>query len=123
MFYKRHRMKIFRTLNFVAIGNMLIGPVVALAAPPVVLSTPEDINLKILCPIANILFTIALVVGIIMAIVAAYKYLTSGGDANKVGEAHQTLTYAAIGIGVAILAGSFPTVVGSLLGWATVSRC
>ncbi len=71
----------------------------------------------IACKIANYLFTLALAIGVIYAIVGAFKYMTSGGDSSKVSEAHKTLTWAAVGIAVAILAGSVPGVIASLLGY------
>lgn len=44
------------------------------------------------------------IVAVIMIIIAGFKYLTSGGDANKVGSAKSTLIYAIIGIVIAVLA-------------------
>lgn len=44
------------------------------------------------------------VVAVIMIILAGFKYITSGGDANKVGSAKNTLIYAMVGIAVAALA-------------------
>ena len=41
---------------------------------------------------------------IIMIFVAGFKYMTSGGDANKVGSAKTTLIYAIIGLALAALA-------------------
>ena len=67
------------------------------------------------CKIANYLFTIAMVVGIGAALWAAFQYMTAGGDTSKVSGAHKTLTYAAVGIAVALLAGSVPGLVASLL--------
>jgi hypothetical protein len=39
-----------------------------------------------------------------MIIIAGFKYITSGGDTNKVASAKSTLTYAIIGIVVVALA-------------------
>jgi hypothetical protein len=78
----------------------------------------------IVCKIANYLFTIALVIGVIYALVAAFKYMTAGGDSAKVSEAHKTLTWAAVGIAVAIFAGSLPGVIASLMGYTdTLPNC
>jgi hypothetical protein len=44
------------------------------------------------------------IVAIIMIMVAGFKYLTSAGDANKVGSAKNTLIYALVGVAVAALA-------------------
>ena len=104
-----------RTLRYALAAGALLGPATALAVP-VVANDVDELMINVGCQIVNALFYLALIVGIIMAIVAAYKYLTSGGDTTKVSEAHRTLTYAAVGIGVAILAGSLPLVVWSLFG-------
>lgn len=44
------------------------------------------------------------VVAVIMIMVGGFKYVTSGGDSNKVGNAKETLTYALIGLLIAALA-------------------
>lgn len=54
--------------------------------------------------VVSILSYIVGIVSIIMIIVAGLKYITSGGDANKVGSAKNTLIYAMIGIAIAGLA-------------------
>ncbi len=51
----------------------------------------------------NAALTFAGVVGVILVIVAGYKYLTSGGDAKKLEGAQKTLTYAVIGIILVVL--------------------
>ena len=114
-------LKVFR---YALAAGTLLGPAATFAAQfPIVATDLESFTVRVLCPILDYLFTIALIIGIVMALVAAFKYLTSGGDPNKVTEAHKTLTYAAVGLAVAILAGSLPILVGSLLGWPAVSEC
>ena len=44
------------------------------------------------------------VAAIIMVILGAFKYVTSGGDTNKVTSAKNTIVYALIGLVVAVLA-------------------
>lgn len=44
------------------------------------------------------------VAAIIMVIMGAFKYVTSGGDTNKVTSAKNTIVYALIGLVVAVLA-------------------
>jgi hypothetical protein len=55
--------------------------------------------------------------------VAAFKYLTASGDPEKVKGAGNTLLYAAIAIGVALLARAVPLVVSSFLGATGVTSC
>jgi uncharacterized membrane protein len=52
----------------------------------------------------QILSFIVGIVAIISIILAGFKYITSGGDSNRVGNAKQTLIYAIVGIIVAALA-------------------
>ncbi len=59
-------------------------------------------------------FYFLVVLAIIFVIVAAFKYLTAAGDPEKVKSAGATLLYAAIAIGVGLLARALPLVVGSV---------
>jgi hypothetical protein len=52
----------------------------------------------------NILSIVVGAAAIIMIMVGGFKYITSGGDANKVGNAKNTIVYALIGVAVAALA-------------------
>ncbi len=54
--------------------------------------------------IGNFLFAILLVIAVIFIIFAAYKYLVSGGDPEKVKSASNTLLYALVAVVVALLA-------------------
>jgi Na+-driven multidrug efflux pump len=101
-------------------GGALLLPAVAFAQlkPPASLKilTLDVFWRTTLCNIAGWAFTFAMVVGVIMAIMAGYKYMTARGDPNKVSEAHRTLTYAAVGIAVALIAVAVPNIVIGLLG-------
>ncbi len=46
----------------------------------------------------NILSIIVGIVAVIMMMVGGFRYITSGGDANAVSKAKQTITYAIIGL-------------------------
>jgi len=59
---------------------------------------------KTINTLVNILAMIVGAVGIIMVILAGFKYLTSGGDSTRVANAKSTLIYALIGIAIAALA-------------------
>lgn len=58
---------------------------------------------KIIASTINILSIIAGVAGVIMLILGAMRYITSGGDSNAVGAAKKTIMYALIGLVVAAL--------------------
>jgi hypothetical protein len=75
------------------------------------------------CTIMSWVFTFALVIGVIGILIAAFKYMTAGGDATKVSEAHKTVTWAAIGIAVALMAAGVPALIGSILGASVPNAC
>jgi heme/copper-type cytochrome/quinol oxidase subunit 2 len=62
------------------------------------------------------LFTILMVFAVLMIVYAAFSYLTSGGDEEKVGSAHKRIMYAIVAIAVAFLAQGISFVVAELLG-------
>lgn len=60
------------------------------------------------------MFTFLIILSVVFVLVAAFKYLTAGGDPEKVKGASHTLIYAAIAIVVAIMARAIPLLIGSL---------
>lgn len=70
----------------------------------------------ILCTIINWVFWLLIVLTIIFVLVAAFKYLTAGGDPEKVKSAGSTLLYAAIAVVVALIAKGLPLIVSSFIG-------
>lgn len=71
------------------------------------------------CQLLNYVFAVLILIAIIFVFVAAFRYLTAGGDPEKVGGANRTLIYAAVAIAVGLLAKAIPLIVGSLLGVQT----
>lgn len=61
------------------------------------------------------IFTILLVLAVIFIILAAFQYLTAGGEEEKVKQAHQKIIYAIVAIAVAFLAQGVSYVVAQLL--------
>lgn len=59
---------------------------------------------------------IAGIITVIMVMIAAYKYMSSGGDAKQVGEAQQTLTYAIIGLVIVLLSFMFLNLIATITG-------
>lgn len=57
-----------------------------------------------LSTVVKILGIVAGAAAIIMIIISGFKYITSGGDTNKVASAKNTLIYAMVGVAVAVLA-------------------
>lgn len=68
------------------------------------------------CTIINLLFAVLIFLVIFFVVLAAFKYLTAGGDPDKVKAASHDLLYAAIAIVVALLAKAIPSIVSSIVG-------
>lgn len=64
----------------------------------------------------NWIFAIFVVLAIIFVILAAFQFVTAGGDAAKVGEARQKLIWASVGVIVALLAKGIVPVVKAIVG-------
>lgn len=62
--------------------------------------TPNELIKNII----NIFSVIVGIIAVIMVIIGAFKYITSGGDSAKVSSAKQTIIYALIGVIIVALA-------------------
>ena len=101
-------------------------PLIALAVP--IQNAPNTISsvqilLDKVCLIVNVIFTILLVVVVVFIILAAFSYLTAGGDPEKVKAANQKLIYAAVALVVALIAKGVPAIVTSFFGVGTFTAC
>lgn len=67
----------------------------------------------IICSAAFWMFYILIALTVVFVILAAYKYLTSSGDPEKVKNATKTITFAAVAVVVAIFARTFPYIIFS----------
>lgn len=54
--------------------------------------------------ILNVMLYIVSITAVIMVVVGGIKYTTSGGDSNKIQSAKNTITYAIVGLVIAIFA-------------------
>jgi heme/copper-type cytochrome/quinol oxidase subunit 2 len=68
----------------------------------------------IICSFLAYFFWIVLVVSVIMVLYAAFVYVTAADDTEKTSKARRTLTYAAVGIAVALISTALPSIVGSI---------
>lgn len=75
----------------------------------------EDLH-NTLCGIAKWISGFFFVFAVLAALIAAYQYVTSGGDAEKVKKASKSLTYTAIAVGIAIVSFAVPNVIYSVFG-------
>lgn len=76
-----------------------------------------------ICIILDYIFTALIILAIIFVLIAAFKYLTAGGDPEKVKAASKTLIYAAVAVAVGILAQAIPIIVGNFLGVGGFQIC
>jgi hypothetical protein len=71
----------------------------------------------------NILSLVVGAAAIIVIIVSGFKYITSGGDSGKVGNAKNTLIYALVGLAIAALAQVLVHFILSQSNAATLPLC
>jgi hypothetical protein len=64
----------------------------------------------------NWVFAIFTVLTIIFVLLAAFQFVTAGGDAVKVGEARQKLIWASVGVIIALASKGIVPVVKSIVG-------
>ena len=112
--------------------------IIALAVPALALAQPSysgapgvpsanvgSLNdvLSLLCVVFMWAFYFLIVLAVIFVLIAAFKYLTAGGDPEAVKAAGSMLLYTAVAVGVALLARAIPLLVGSFLGAGTITSC
>lgn len=97
---------------------LLVLPLISFAqtAPADVAIRTESGLIALLLRIIGLLRTLFWIAVVFFILVAAFKYLTSGGDPGKTGDANKMLMYAVVAIVVALVATSLPYLVRSLLG-------
>lgn len=71
---------------------------------------------EIIQDLTDWLFIILLVISVIMIVLAGLQFITGGGDPTAVSQARTKLIWAAVGIGVALLARGLPAAVANLIG-------
>jgi hypothetical protein len=99
-----------------AVLPLFSAGIAAAATLPKNIITNSSSVVTLLCNILSWVFWVFIVVAVIMTIYAAFLYATSGGDAEKVSKANKTFLYVAIAILVALMAGGFPMLIGSIFG-------
>jgi len=97
-----------------AVSPVVFAEITGVTNPPTV-DKPLEGWLGIVNTIAKWFYTLILVISVIMILMAAFNYLTAGGDQGKVKKASQMLIYAVVGIVVAILAFSISSIVTGIV--------
>lgn len=97
------------------LGALLALPVLAVNIPNepngTLVSVPDLVN-KIVTPIWEGFIGFA----VIMVLVAGFLFLSANGDPTKVGQARMAVLWAVVGIIVAIVAFSLPTILSLTIG-------
>jgi hypothetical protein len=64
----------------------------------------------------DVIFWFLIAISAVMVILGAFYYVTAAGDSEKISKATKTLTWAAVGIAVALIAYNVPNIVASFFG-------
>ncbi|MBI5220915.1 MAG: hypothetical protein HY978_03750 [Candidatus Liptonbacteria bacterium] len=103
-----------------AVAAASLAPMFAFAQGPITapntVTNLTGLTQDILCKGINWVFTFLIIIAIIFILVAAFEYLTAGGNDEKISKAHKRLIYAAVAIVVGILAKGFPYLISSFIG-------
>lgn len=107
----------------------LVAPIVSLAqvggvtpftGPTATLPPGQNVTFSTLsgalCTAVAWIFTLLVILTVIYVLFAAYNYLTSSGEEEKIKKANHQLLYAAIALIVAILSKAIPAFVGIFIG-------
>ncbi len=121
-------LKYSRTIIFTAITTLpaLVGAAPLSPAPSSVnglLPTSICSLFDTVVGILDYLFYALILLTIFFVIMAAFKYLTSAGDPEKVKESNKHLLYAAAAIVVGILSYGIPRIAASIIGITLNPTC
>lgn len=106
--------KIFTTASISAFLGVGVSVTFAQAATTQAPITTQAQLMALFCSIIDWFIVILLAISVIMVLFAAYDYVTAQEDTEKTSKARRTLTYAAVGIAVVLLAYGFPQLVASV---------
>jgi len=121
MVENKHQFRFMRSIKTLIPAGLVAVLVNALAAhaqavtpAPTPIQTWPQVMIAI-CTFVGYFFWFVLALSSIYVIVAAFWYVTAQEDVEKTSKARRTLTYAAVGVAVALCALAFPLIVGSLV--------
>lgn len=77
-------------------------------------SRPDDFK-KFLNDVIQLLGTILMGLSVLYLLYSAFLFMTAQGEPDKITEARRTLTYALVGIGLALIALSVPELITNIL--------
>ncbi len=93
----------------------LAAPAAAFAVDkiPSTITDPSGF-IKLICDIADWMFTFIVVFAVIAILVAGFRYVTANGDAEAVEGANKALVFAAAAVAIAVVSKAIPLVVVGL---------
>lgn len=116
--------KFFAVFLMASVLALLALPVMAVQEQPrpesTLPATPPAVTggglLTLVDTLTNWVFAIFSVLAVIFILLAAFQFVTAGGDAAKVGEARQKLIWAAVGIIVALASKGLVPILRNIVG-------
>jgi hypothetical protein len=93
----------------------LISKALAAATPVAPITNVQQI-VDLMCSVFAWMFYGLIALSLIMIVLAGFNYVTAGDNSEKVSKATKMILYAAIGVGVALLARAIPLIVSNFLG-------
>lgn len=109
--------KIFGIFGILSLSLLLASSAMAIAIPGINQTGPTTVSgmVDIVRSVVKWVYVIFFIIAVLFILMAAFTYLTAGGDAEKVKSAHNQIIYAAVAIVVALIAVSVDTMVSTFL--------
>ncbi|OHA50045.1 MAG: hypothetical protein A2991_01675 [Candidatus Terrybacteria bacterium RIFCSPLOWO2_01_FULL_58_14] len=114
---RAHLQYIFR-LFLASLGAVLPLTVLA-AAPTGVPRTLQDLY-TVICNASNWFFAFVMVIAVVAFLYGAILFFSTSGNEQQISRARQVITYALLGVAVAVLAKAFIFIIGDFLGVSDV---
>ncbi len=107
-------------LPILAISMLMIVPFLVNAEPPMNIPSGSGVDIwALLATALNWFFNIAILVAALYLVFAGWQYVTAAGDEEKAKKGLNTLIYALIGVGIALLAKALIYMVSTFIGLGT----
>lgn len=97
------------------VGAVSAQPAEATQTIPAGITTVQGF-VNVMNTIADWVFVVLVIVAVVFIVLAGLQFITGGGDPTQISAARTKLIWAAVGIGVALLARGLPAAIQNLLG-------
>ena len=104
-------------MGIIGLSLLITASAGAVNIPGITPTGPTTVSgtVDVIKNIVRWVYIIFFIVAVLFILMAAFTYLTAGGDAEKVKTAHNQIIYAAVAIVVALIAVSVDTIVSTFL--------